>query len=174
MRALAVLLATLVAAAPAAAQAPDRAGDPGGALWRSLVVPGWGQLHNGQPTRAAVALGAVGGMVTLTVVIDHRYRLYRRAFLYASFQNDPESPYEAFRDDWLRTGARSPAATRVVRDNLRRNRDLAIIGTAAVYALQALEAYVSAHLLEFDVGEDLSVRVIPTPDGPAAHLIVRL
>ena len=44
----------------------------------------------------------------------------------------------------------------------------------AAYALQALDAYVSAELADFDVSEDLSLRVAPSPAGPTLGLRVRL
>jgi hypothetical protein len=190
-----LVLLAMMAAATASAQevplriallhdvaAPQQAAPPGhtptGALWRSLAVPGWGQLYNRQPVRAAVAAGAVGGMAALTLVINGRYRLYQRAFLYIAFepdpaQPDPEHPFPQYRDDWLSTGARPAGSPRVVRDNLRRNRDFAVLGTVAVYSLQALEALVSGHLIDFDVSEDLSLHLEPTPEGASATLRLR-
>ena len=38
------------------------------------------------------------------------------------------------------------------------------------YGLQALDAYVSAELADFDVSEDLSLHLAPTSTGPAATL----
>ncbi|HLT45828.1 MAG TPA: DUF5683 domain-containing protein [Rubricoccaceae bacterium] len=151
---------------------------PGGALWRALVAPGWGQVYVGQPVKAPFVVGALVGAGGLAVYLDGRYRLYRRAALYAGCQEVPGRPEcegaEAFEADWQATGARTFSATRQVRDDFRRNRDLAVLGTAAVYLLQVLDAYVAAHLAGFDVSEDLSVHVVPTADGPAALLVVRL
>ncbi len=50
------------------------------------------------------------------------------------------------------------------RDAFRRNRDLSILGIGIVWSLQVLDAYVSAHLLDFDVGEDLTFHVAPGLD----------
>jgi hypothetical protein len=149
-------------------------------VWRALVLPGWGQVYVGQPGKAPFVAGALVGTAGLTVYLNDRYRLYRRAYLYVSREDaDPNVPdagneYAAYQADWLATGARTAAQTRDLRDGFRRNRDLAALGTAAVYALQVLDAYVAAHLAGFDVSEDLSVHVVPTADGPAALLVVRL
>lgn len=47
------------------------------------------------------------------------------------------------------------------RDNADRSRQTAYIGIFVVYVLQAVEAYTDAHLQEFDISDDLSLRVGP-------------
>lgn len=44
-------------------------------------------------------------------------------------------------------------------------RDLFIVGVAAVYAIQVLDAAVEAHFVSFDVSEDLSLRLSPSIVG---------
>ena len=56
-----------------------------------------------------------------------------------------------------------PAPIRSQRDNLRRNRDLLYFGLVFWYGLSVLDAVVSAHLMDFDVGEDLTVALYPEP-----------
>ncbi len=56
-------------------------------------------------------------------------------------------------------------------------RQTAYIGIFVVYLLQAVEAYTDAHLQEFDISDDLSIRLGPVvqPDGMmAAGLTVPL
>ncbi len=47
-------------------------------------------------------------------------------------------------------------------DQFARWRDFSIIGFVAVYAVQVIDAAVEAHFVNFDVTEDLSMRVSPT------------
>ncbi|MFW5819715.1 MAG: DUF5683 domain-containing protein, partial [Bacteroidota bacterium] len=47
----------------------------------------------------------------------------------------------------------------------KRWRDLSIIGTAGFYVLQIIDATVDAYLFDWDVGEDISIRI--QPDSPA-------
>ena len=65
---------TVAARAPAAAGAePDDDGlppsirrhgpSPSGALFRSLIVPGWGQLANGKPVKAAIVASVEGALL---------------------------------------------------------------------------------------------------------------
>jgi hypothetical protein len=43
----------------------------------------------------------------------------------------------------------------------RRNRDMSILATIAVYALSLIDAYVDAQLFNFDISNDLSLDVSP-------------
>ncbi|MDQ3110474.1 MAG: DUF5683 domain-containing protein, partial [Bacteroidota bacterium] len=60
----------------------------------------------------------------------------------------------------------------------QRYRDLCVIGAAALYTLQILDAAVDAHLSTFDVGKDLSLNVhpsfYPTTDGMVSGVGFRL
>ena len=49
-----------------------------------------------------------------------------------------------------------------MKDNFRRNRDLCIILTGALYLLNIVDAHVDAHLKDYDISDDLSVRLEPT------------
>ncbi len=182
----------LLAAGVAAAQAdsagarvdtlvvPRSAVSPGGAFRRSLIVPGWGQLHVGKPVRAVVAAGVVAGLATGIVLANGRYVRMRHAYLYVSREDanpaipDSTNEYVQYFDTWQDAGALPASAVRSRRDGARRLRDLSVLGTALGYVLQALDAYVAAHLLDFDVGEDLSIRPVPNGEGVSASLTVRI
>lgn len=182
-------------AAPAdsALQAPsvtpaDTLPSPSGALRRSLLLPGWGQVYNGQAVKAPLAAGLVAAGVVTAIVIEANYGQYQRAVRYVEFApGDPATPipcetvavpaacnpYAADFDAWDATGRRTASTLKTIRGSFRRARDIAILVTGAVYALQALEAYVAAQLLPFDVSEDLSVIALPTTDGGTV-LAIRL
>ena len=59
-------------------------------------------------------------------------------------------------------------ALRGLRDQYDRNTQLSYIGTVLLYGIVAVEAFVDAHLLQFDIDEDLSMQiapqVVPLPD----------
>ena len=157
--------------APAASASPS----PGTALRRSLLVPGWGQLTNGDYLKVPVVVVGVGGFVALAVVNQRRTVLYRRAAIFADCDGGTVAlppgacdGFEAFEDEWREAGSFSAGANRTLRDQSRRNRDFSVLLGTLAYALQALDAYVSAHLAGFDVSEDLSLRLVPTPAGATA------
>ena len=63
------------------------------------------------------------------------------------------------------------------RNSANRQRQTAYFGILAVYILQAVEAFTDAHLRDFDISDDLSIRLTPTvsPEGlTGAGLIVPL
>ncbi len=48
------------------------------------------------------------------------------------------------------------------KDRYRKWRDLSVFALIGVYALSVIDAYVDASLSEFDISDDLSLRVAPT------------
>jgi len=63
-------------------------------------------------------------------------------------------------------------------DEYRRKRDLAFIGGVLVWGLNILDAYIDAELSNFDVSEDLSIRIKPSinyfnPYNPNLSLTVQ-
>lgn len=148
---------------------------PRGALWRAAVLPGWGQAYNRQYVKLPFVYAALGGLAATAVVLNDRYLLYRHAYQFKAFEEiTPEgepNPRQAYEADYLRLLDRldlaslQSGAIRPTRNSLRRNRDLAILGIGVVYGLSILDAYVSAHLADFDISEDLTVSVYPATGG---------
>jgi len=176
---------------------------PKGALRRALMVPGWGQYYNRQYWKMPIVAAALGGVVYALVYSWDRYFLYRDAWRYRrtngifapppadgesdSYDGDFDGP--AYREAY-RTVARlvgsDPNAeaglgevVKQRRQQLRRWGEMAILGVGVFWILQVADAYVSAHLLGFELnapseGEEapsdrkLSAHLAPTPGGGAA------
>jgi len=146
---------------------------PRGALWRAAAVPGWGQLYNRQYLKMPFVYAGLAGGGYAIHEMNRRYLLFRHANLYkiGDNQSGEGNPYGNFKDDYDRAVARlggervggdvSGRQLRRLRDKYRRWRDLSIVGTGLFYALTILDAYISAHLLTFDVG-DVALDVRPT------------
>ena len=148
---------------------------PRGALWRAAAVPGWGQLYNRQYLKMPFVYAGLAGGGYAVYEMNRRYLLFRHANLYKIGDNQSgegeENPYGNFEDEYNRAVARlggervggdvSGRQLRRLRDKYRRWRDLSIVGTGLFYALTILDAYISAHLLTFDVG-DVALDVRPT------------
>lgn len=162
---------------------------PRGALWRAFALPGWGQIYNRQYYKLPVVYLGLGGITATALYQNHRYLQYRHAYLYADprLWNDGVPRYPQYADDYRQvlrgSGYADPDTPEVRgqvyntlkqnRDILRRNRDLLYIGIGLFYGLTIVDAYVNAHLLDFDVGEDLTLSVYPMPGGAAAVLRAR-
>jgi hypothetical protein len=142
------------------------AGKPGRAALYSLILPGAGQAYNKKYWQVPIVWAGVGAMgyVMVTNVKDYRgYRDQYREFLLADIEDrqvvlDPkyglrsEDPYIPYTQE----------QTRNLRDAQNRYRQLTIIGFAAVWIANSAQAYVSAHLLEFDIDEDLTLHLLPS------------
>ena len=146
---------------------PDHS--PTGALWRSAAVPGWGQYYNRQYYKMPFVYAGFAALAYRIYTAHQEYLFFRRAHLFGrgrELSGDDPNPYQQyegqFNDASSQLGGPRLAAMRSERDRYRRQRDLAILGTGLFYALTVLDAYVSAHLLTFDIGDRLSVRVHPT------------
>lgn len=175
-----LLMAGLIGIRPASAQPdsvraallkekglpPDHA--PRGALWRAGAVPGWGQFYNRQYYKMPFVYAGLAGGGYAIYTLTQRYRLFRHANLYVigrnrADENGGQNPYGQFEGDYnqavVRLGGNPESSSvggrqlRDQRDQYRRWRDLSILGTGLFYALTVLDAYVSAHLLSFNVGE---------------------
>ena len=128
--------------------------DPNKAAIFSAVLPGLGQGYNNQYWKIPIIYG--GGLL-IGHYINYNHRIYHefRNALIAEADGNPNTlnPYE---------GRFSTEALQRQRDAFRRNRDMLIIIAGAFYLLNIVDAHVSAHLHEFDINENLSMKVSPS------------
>jgi len=170
---------------------------PGRVLTRALLVPGWGQIYNRQYVRAGIYYAGLGFGGFLVYSSNKNYLLYRHAALYAAFRDvdeadRPDQYRDSFAEDYdevLRDIGADPEESiseeaqitrrasiasnlRSQRNQFRRRRDLNILLTFGIWGLGVIESFVSAHLLHFDVSEDLTFQVVPTPNGTTAYMTI--
>ena len=126
----------------------------------ALICPGAGQIYNQSYWRAPIV---VGGFATTIYCIDWNNRGYQRfqkAYrLLADYEANPGLYPGGSQDEF--GGRYSSSFLKNLRNSYRRNRDLCIILTAALYILQAVDAHVDAHLRDYDISKDLSVSLTP-------------
>jgi hypothetical protein len=130
----------------------------------SLICPGAGQVYNKSYWRVPIVLGGMASMVYVVDWNNRGFKRFKTAYaLRADFDFNPGNYPEGESKDEFR-GRYSATYLKNLRDSYRRNRDLCLIMTAALYAFQAVDAHVDAHLKDFDVSDDLSVRLDPMFD----------
>lgn len=136
--------------------------DPNIALRRSLLLPGWGQIYNRSAWKLPIVYAGFGAIGFFVYDNNRLYQQNRRAVLCLVDTTEAACPggSVANLDDSF-TGL-SVNNIISVRDGYRRNRDFSIILGCLWYGLQALDAYIDAHLQPFNVSDDLSMRVKPT------------
>ena len=134
--------------------------DPNRVFFRSLTVPGWGQVINQQTWKVPLIAGALVGVAAYTVYLDQEYRDYRAAFYNAS-RPDSDEAFGPTPPDLLNVNINQ---LRTNRNTLRNRRDFMIVMFGAAYLLQGVDAYVYAHMRSFDVSDDLTIAPSIRPD----------
>ena len=161
------IIAAILIAGASAARAQDRdslssapksisSHSPTGALWRSAVLPGLGQIYNDQPLKTPIVIAVLGGLTYVAIHNDNEFDRYNHAYLYGAYLGQDPHPFPQYENEYLQFPGIPTSILRSRRDAFRRNRDLTIIGIVVAYGLNVLDAYVSGQLYDFDVGEDLS------------------
>ena len=140
--------------------------NPKRALWLALVIPGAGQIYNRKYWKLPIVYG---GFVGCAYAMRWNYQMYRessQAYL-DLMNNDPNiDSYNSFMH--LGTKIDESNITRYQelfkrrKDRFRRWRDLSFFCLIGVYALSVVDAYVDASLSEFDISDNLSLKVEPT------------
>ncbi len=117
------------------------------------LIPGGGQIYNKKYWKLPIVYGGIGGLGYLVVDSRIRYQCYRRSYL-AEVDLDPTTVNTC--DPLL-----NAAQLKIRRDAYLRQFEYASLGFVAFYALTLLDAFVDAHLMQFDISDDLSLRWQP-------------
>tara|TARA_R100001369_G_scaffold3540_8_gene11011 strand:+ start:58690 stop:59292 length:603 start_codon:yes stop_codon:yes gene_type:complete len=125
---------------------------PSKAAFYSAILPGLGQAYNKKYWKIPLALGAVGTGVYFYVRNDKQFDRYRSAY---------KRRLAGFKDDEFY----GPGETPLISDDgliraqqqFRRNKEISLLVTIGLYALNIIDANVDAHLLQFNVDENLSL-----------------
>jgi hypothetical protein len=129
----------------------------------SALLPGLGQIYNKKYWKLPVIYGGFGTLAYFGVMNTREYRKFREAYNYV---NSGDTSFTD-NDYAIKYGLNS---LRQGRDYYRRNVELTYILGVALYILNIVDAAVDAHLMDFDVSDDLSMQLQPMllPPGPGA------
>jgi hypothetical protein len=130
-----------------------KAHSPRKATIMSAALPGLGQVYNGKWWKVPIIYGGFAGLTYMAVSNHQDMTRYKDAYL-LRVDDDPDTVDEFF-------GKYSDANLQQLKTTSQRNRDLAFIIMGILYALNVIDANVDGHLKDFDVSEDLSLRVRP-------------
>ena len=140
--------------------------DPKRALWLALVIPVGGQIYNRKYWKLPIFYGGMMGCVYALTWNNMMYRDYSQAYLDIMDSDPATQSYNKF----LHLGAQITSQNeerykklfKSRKDKYRRWRDMSMFCLIGVYALSVIDAYVDAELSEFDISNDLSLKVAPT------------
>lgn len=118
----------------------------------STFVPGLGQIYNRKIWKVGILAGGAGALYYGFDFNQSSYKLYKTELIRRQTDDpnlDPE--LERYSDSDLNE----------LQDIHRRYRDMTVIGMALLYAINIVDAAVDAHLYDFNVNDNLSLRIRP-------------
>ena len=146
------------------------------AIFKSLIIPGWGQLYNNQLLRDKLnakgektghfwqktytlsKVGLIyGGFTLLTIsYIDNRnsYKIFLKEATYRQL-----NPGKTENPDLIRFDNTKVTENKAI---FKRNTQIIIFSYFAVYAAQVIDAYVAARLNFFNIDDSVALRIAPS------------
>lgn len=154
--------------------------DPKKALWLAIAIPGGGQIYNRKYWKLPLIYGGFVGCVYALNWNNMMYHDYSKAYIDITDDDPNTKSYESFlhlgrvinenNPDELKTWQNK---FKKRKDYYRRYRDMSVFILIGVYALSVIDAYVDASLSEFDISDDITLKVEPAimNDRSSANLL---
>lgn len=134
--------------------------EPRSVLFKSMMIPGWGQIENGQIWKVPIIYGMFAGIGYYAGHLNNQYQDYRAAYYNITRGEETDFKFGPTPEHLQGISANQLQNNR---DILRNQRDLMFVVIGLAYGLNILDAYVYAHMRSFDVSDDLSARTVLQP-----------
>jgi hypothetical protein len=119
---------------------------PSKAAFYSAVFPGMGQVYNKKYWKVPLVYGALGTTIYFYISNNKKYNQYRNAY---------KNRLEGIPDDYsYLDNSRLISAQKFY----QKNRDLSALLTGLFYILNIVDANVDAHLMQFNVNDNLTLK----------------
>ena len=126
---------------------------PPKATYYSAILPGLGQAYNKKYWKIPIVYGALASGIYFYKQNDKDYNRYRNAY---------KRRLAGFTDDEFFGNGLSPSISNdgLIRaqNTLKRNKELSILVTVGLYILNIIDANVDAHLLQYNLDDNLSIK----------------
>lgn len=147
--------------------------DPKKAMWLAIVLPGAGQIYNRKYWKLPIVYGGFLGCAYAMRWNNQMYQDYSQAYLDIMDDDPNTKSYMQFikvqRELTSSDIDRYKNVFKSRKDKYRRWRDLSFFCMLGVYALSIIDAYVDAQLSQFDISDDLSLRIEPAVINGNTH-----
>lgn len=122
---------------------------PAKAAFYSAILPGLGQAYNKKYWKIPIVYAALGTGIGIYAYNNKNYHNYRDEYKrrLAGTEDKTDGKYNYLSDQQLISAQKQ----------FQKNRDLSLIVTIGIYILNIVEANVNAHLMQFNVNENLSL-----------------
>ncbi len=158
---------------------------PAKAAFLSAVVPGLGQIYNGKGLfwRLPILYAGIATEVYVISFMNKEYQLYHSAYVnYTNYINDLNGNYNSYaagnyaRAISILSGVVPPydiqegassipyiiSGLKGLNDYYKQYLDLNVIIMAGIYFLNIIDATVTAYFFDYNISDDLSLRIRPT------------
>lgn len=123
---------------------------PWGAVLRSAVLPGLGQFYNESYWKVPIVLGVTAFMIRGYIIEHDNFAVYRDIYEREIVKEEPDV---------------SLVRTKQLREFYRDRRDTYAWWLGVFYLLQLADAFVDAHMYDFDVSDEVNISLGPQPNG---------
>ena len=134
---------------------------PAKAAIMSAVMPGLGQIYNRKYWKLPVVYAAVGVSIGVFLKWQNEYERFRRSYI--DFKDN--DPYTNYFENLGFPSYYSPELQLQYitkrKDQLRTWRDWSIVAVVAAYALNIIDANVDAHMMFFNLDDNISLNLKP-------------
>jgi hypothetical protein len=124
----------------------------------SAVIPGLGQIYNRKYWKVPIIYGIGGAFIFSYFYNRDYYEDLKDAYIEVYYMIPQPTEY-TFRRRTIKGDIKKQLLDNM--DKFRKWKDYALVGIAAVYLLNVIDAMIDAHFLDYDVSDDLSFRLNP-------------
>ncbi len=137
--------------------------EAGKAALRSAIIPGWGQAYNKKYWKLPLVYGGLAIPVGTFVYNLNWYKKTKFAYTAKYNASLPPPLTDSSGLDKIDEQLKplSLESIRIYRNDFRQNMDYSILAFLLVWGLNVVDATVDGHLKEFDISEDLSLKIKP-------------
>lgn len=122
----------------------------------SAILPGLGQAYNKKYWKIPIVYAGIGTIFYFAYTNGSNYRDYREAYDYKTgIATDVSDDIKSIANRYSGENLIS------IRDYYRRNTELSWIIMVAWYGLNIIDACVDAHFFEYDISDDLTLKIDP-------------
>lgn len=126
---------------------------PAKAAFYSAILPGLGQAYNKKYWKIPIVYAALGTGIYFYIDNNKEYKRYRGAY---------KRRLAGFTDDEFYGDGTTPIISNdgLIRaqKTLRRNKEISLLVTIGIYALNIIDANVDAHLLQYNIDDNLALK----------------
>ncbi|MFS4415729.1 DUF5683 domain-containing protein [Maribacter sp. 2307ULW6-5] len=135
---------------------------PSKAAFYSAVLPGLGQIYNKRYWKAPIVWGVIGGSVAIYMWNNDNYNRFRTAFKRRQAGFTDDEFFDINNDGIFPDFDLSKLENQ--QERFQRDRDLWLVISIAMYALNIIDANVDAHLKQFNIDNNLAFDLEPVLD----------